>query len=87
MTEISVADMLKLPESTFKCEGYTPGPILGVIRIAYEVFCGQCGDWDRLDCDGKVTMPKIKADAVNRGWKYNKAEGWICPGCLKRAGK
>lgn len=51
----------------------------GYIAVEHTVWCGDCGNWER------VTARKREAIATFRrlGWKRPRDRGWVCPECLK----
>jgi hypothetical protein len=54
-------------------------PYKGRLSIEYWVSCGRC--------DGQVGLGVGKngaAEAVKRGWKLTRLDGWICPECRKK---
>lgn len=52
----------------------------GSITTSYTVWCRKCSNWDHAP-----SAPKDKCIAfwIRRGWKKNKAHGWLCPSCAK----
>lgn len=54
----------------------------GITREA-TVWCDneECGQWEQMaHC---TTLKHAYAEAKLRGWKWTKARGWRCPGCLR----
>jgi len=55
--------------------------IKGHIQYDPTIWCGRCGQWEPLLETGKH-FPARKA-AIKAGWKYTRADGWICRDCQK----
>jgi len=52
----------------------------GTIKTEYTVWCGICGNWDRLSGGSKAQM--VRAWKEN-GWRLTRLRGWLCASCAK----
>jgi hypothetical protein len=56
--------------------------IRGHVIIDYWVCCGRCGDHTALAEIRRYGSTRKNAEA--EGWRYTKADGWVCPTCLAK---
>lgn len=55
----------------------TAGRIFMIPKFVVE--CGRCGRREAVESDNSKSAP---AEIRALGWKFTKADGWVCPDCL-----
>lgn len=51
----------------------------GRIVLTASIFCGRCQRWHDLDAMRKRSAGE---QARQIGYRFTRAEGWVCPACL-----
>ena len=53
----------------------------GRITRGYTFWCGQCPEWERIECLFVDNLRDAILEAERHGWTKSSVFGWICPGC------
>lgn len=58
----------------------------GRIVVGYSVWCSRedCVEWDDVDATSWVDANKV---AREKGWKWVKSDGYVCPRCQEKEKK